>query len=544
MAQGWIWVRRVAVAAIAVGLVLRFANLDRKVYWHDEAYTSLRVAGYIGPAVEDATRDRPTLTAAELLNYQQLPPSPSLADCWNALAHNPEHPPLYYLLAHGWGRLFGASVAGYRAIAAVFGAIALGGMFWLGRLLFPAQPAIAWVATALLAVSPLQLIYSQEAREYTLWAVGLLLAHGTLVRAMGLGTGRAWVAYGLAMGLAWYGSLMTVLLGLSHLVYIALSYLVSQKSDYEPHHESHQKPHLPVWMAFGAANGLGLGLFAPWLWVIGQNWGRLRTVTAWANEPRPLAYLAQFWGLHYSATVVDFNAPLNHPFTVVGPALVLLLLGLGLRHLWRVYPRSVALFLSCGLLVPPLVLIGGDVVRSSQFSGTTRYFFPSLLLVPLAIAPLIVHGLRAPRRAPAWAAALLALLLTLGMCSGVANNRALTWWNKTVGYSNLYLGDYLRQVPEPVVLVGASGIAFGEALSLSHYLRPDTPLWLLPDMAMPSPDRLQAVLQTRPGATLFLLKPPPALLSTVPLGWQAIPTTEAAQFAPADLVKLVAPQRP
>ncbi|MGB3201159.1 MAG: hypothetical protein WBA99_09660, partial [Nodosilinea sp.] len=95
MAKGWIWGRRVAIVAIAVGLILRFANLDRKVYWHDEAYTSLRVAGYIGPAVSDAVTDRPDLTAADLLRYQQLPQTPSLVNTWNALSAHPEHPPAY-----------------------------------------------------------------------------------------------------------------------------------------------------------------------------------------------------------------------------------------------------------------------------------------------------------------------------------------------------------------------------------------------------------------------------------------------------------------
>ena len=537
MAKGWIWVRRVAIAAVTIGLVLRFANLDRKVYWHDEAYTSLRVAGYIGPAIEESTRDRPDLTAADLFRYQQMPPAPSLADCWLALANNPEHPPLYYLLAHGWGRLFGASVAGYRAIAAVFGAIALAVMFWLGRLLFPASPAIAWVAVALLAVAPVQLIYSQEAREYTLWAVGLLLAHGTLMRAMERRRASAWIAYGLSLGLAWYGSLMTVLLGLSHVTYVALSQLSPMtwlKSD--------QKPlSLKTWAAFMLANGLGLGLFAPWLWVIVRQWARLRTVTAWANEPRPLEYLAQFWGLHYSAMVVDFNAPLSHPFTLFGPALVLLVVGLGLGHIWRAQPRSVALFLSCGLLVPPLVLIGGDIVRGSQFSGTTRYFFPSLVLLPLAIAPLITHWLTALQKIPkALGAALLALLLAVGMASGMANNRAQTWWNKTIGYSNIQVASYLNQVSDPMVLLGANGIALGEALSLSHYLQPDTALWLLPEPDMPSLDRLQAVLELRPQATLFLLKPSPTLLDSVPSGWQTT-LIDTGQFAPSDLVQLTPP---
>ncbi|MBD2113559.1 MULTISPECIES: glycosyltransferase family 39 protein [Cyanophyceae] len=524
MAKGWVGVKGVAIAAIAVGLVLRFSNLDRKVYWHDEVYTSLRVAGYIGPAVEDAVLDRPDLAPADLLRYQQMPPSPSLSACWDALANHPEHPPLYYLAAHGWGRIFGASVGGYRAIAAIFGAIALAAMFWLGRQLFPLHPPVAWLATALMAVSPVQIIYSQEAREYSLWAVGLLLAHGALARAVRLNQPLAWLAYGLALGLSWYGSLMTGLLGLSHLVFMALT----------------QRQRRP-WMGFVLAQGLGIGLFTPWIWTIVRRWDRLKEVTAWTDDPQSLDYLAKLWGLHYSATVVDFNLPIDHLFTVVGPALVLGLVTVSLVQIGRHYPRSTAVFLGCGLLLPPLVLICGDIVRTGQISTNTRYFFPSLLLVPLAIAPLLNAGLAAAsQRSRAVGAALLALLLTLGIASGFANNRAFTWWNKSLSYPNLAIANYLNEQNASVVIFGESGIALGEAISLSHYLNPETALWLLPERTLPPVTTLQAVAQDQP--RLFLFEPPSTMLDAVPPGWQIAPTADVNGFAPNDLVRLIPPQ--
>ncbi|WP_156119574.1 glycosyltransferase family 39 protein [Leptolyngbya sp. KIOST-1] len=525
MAQGWIWVwvRRVAIAAIALGLVLRFAHLDRKVYWHDEAYTSLRVAGYQGTEVLEAVLDRPSLTAADLQRYLQMPPEPSLGRTWMALAHNPEHPPLYYLLAHGWGRLWGASVWGYRAIAAIFGAIALPLVFWLTRQLFPAQPGTAWVAAALAALAPVQIIYSQEAREYGLWMVGLLLAHGTLVRALRSGTWSAWGLYGLAVGLAWHGSLLTGLLCLSH-----GAVLLGQRQR-------------QAWIGFGLAQGLGLALFTPWMWTIVHFWHRLRAVTAWTNEPKPLEVLAQLWGLHYSATVVDFNPPLYRWYTGLGPLLVLALLAVALGYLWRRQPRAVALFLTCGLLVPPLVLIGSDLLRNGQISTNSRYFLPSLLLVPVAIAPLITAGLSAPgRRRPALAGALLALLLTLGLASAAVNTRAVTWWNKSLSYPNIYLATYLNQLPDPVLIFNRNGIALGEALSLSHYLRPDTRMWLLPAETLPADD-LKTLGETHPGATLILFEPSPVLLETVPPGWQTALATDTDRFAPTDLVRLLPP---
>jgi uncharacterized membrane protein len=520
-----VWVKRIALGAIAVGLVLRFAHLDRKVYWHDEVFTSLRVAGYVGSQVQAEVGDRPNLTAADLLRYQQLPSVPSLADTWAALADHPEHPPLYYLLAHGWGRLFGASVWGYRAIAAGFSAIALLAMFWLGRQLFPPNatmpPTAAWIATALFALSPVQLIYSQEAREYSLWVVGLLLAHGALVRAVRQKTAAAWVLYGLALALAWYGSLMTALLGLSHLVFIALS-----------------QRQLKTWLAFACAHSLAIGLFAPWLWVMASGWERVQTVTAWANEATPLAFLAQFWGLHYSSTVVDFNAPLSHPFTVVGPALAIALLMVSLRHLIHKHPRQVALFIGCGLLVPPLVLIGGDVIRGSQFSGATRYCFPALVLVPLAIAPLIDYQLAHSQRPQRLiGATLMALLLALGLTSGLAHSRALTWWNKSFSSSNYALAAHFNQMPAPVILLEPGNNTLGEAISLSHRLTPSTGVWLLPENRLPSGATLQTVMQAQPQTAIFVVNPTGELLDTLPPDWQI----EVETSVPAYLVQLKPP---
>ncbi|MGF1519721.1 MAG: glycosyltransferase family 39 protein [Nodosilinea sp.] len=521
MSHSEVWVKRMAIAVIVIGLVLRFAHLDRKVYWHDEVFTSLRVAGYMGPRVGAAVVDRPTLTAADLLQYQQLPAVPSLADTWATLADHPEHPPLYYLLAHGWARLFGATVGGYRAIAAVFGAIALLAVFWLGRHLFPSTPTTAWIATALFAVSPVQLIYSQEAREYSLWVVGLLLAHGALVRSLRLGTPFSWLAYGLTLGLSWYGSLMTALLVLSHWGVMALG----------------QQPRR-AWAGFVLSQGLGLALFSPWLWILVQQWGRLRTVTAWTSITSPLGFLARLWGLHYSATVVDFNAPLDHALSLAGPVLGLGLLAIALGHLWRRHPRPVAVFFSCGLLIPPLVLIGVDLVRQGQISSTTRYFFPSLVLVPLAIAPLVAHGLAAPRRAARLAGAtLLALLLTLGLTSGAAYSRAPAWWNKGFSSSNYAIAAYLNQMPSPVILLESGSNALGEAISLSHNLNPDTVVWLLPEKTLPSGETLQQMVQAQPQTALFVINPSGELLDTLPAHWQI----EVDETVPAYLVQLKPP---
>jgi uncharacterized membrane protein len=509
----WFGVKQVAIVAIALGILLRFSHLDRKVYWHDEVFTSLRVAGYLGPEVNAELFTNRTITASELLQYQQFPPDASLAKTWTSLVDHPEHPPLYYLMAHGWGRWWGASVAGYRAIAALFGVLALPLMYWLGRELFPKTLATAWIAVALLAVSPVHFIYSQEAREYSFWVAGMLLANLALLRAVRLKTQAAWLGYGMAMALSWYGSLVTALLGLSHLVFVGLT----------------QRPR--QWLAFALVSALGLGLFAPWLWVVGQQWQRLQSVTAWAREPSPFAFLSKLWGLHYSATVADFNAPLDHWFTWLGPLLLLSLVAISLVHVWRYYEREVGLLLTCLLLITPLVLIGGDLIRSGKISGTTRYFFPSLIAVPLLLAPWIADLLAATKPLQKTLGRLvLASLLALGIASVGTNLRAPAWWNKSISYPNPFIAAYLNTVPDPLVIFGPNSNALGEAISLSYHLQPTTVLWLLADKQMPP---------TLPEPkTPFLFKPDGPLQTSAQSHWQMAPVEEAEGFAGPNLIKL------
>ncbi|NJL48313.1 MAG: hypothetical protein HC929_13550 [Leptolyngbyaceae cyanobacterium SM2_5_2] len=513
MTYGWFRVKLLALVAIALGILLRFSHLDHKVYWHDEVFTSLRIAGYLGPQVNAQLFTNRTITAGELLQYQQFPVDASLARTWTSLVDHPEHPPLYYLMTYSWGRWWGASVAGYRAIAALFGVLALPLMYWLGRELFPTNPAVAWIAVVLLSISPVHVIYSQEAREYSLWVVGMLLANLALLRALRLDTRAVWLGYGVAIALSWYGSLVTALLGLSHLVFVGLT----------------QRPR--QWLAFALAFVLGLGLFAPWLWVVGQQWQRLQTVTAWTREPSPLAFLTKLWGLHYSATVADFNLPLDHWFTWLGPLLLLGLVALALVHVWRHYGRETGLFLTSLLLISPLVLIGSDLIRSGKISGTTRYFFPSLIAVPLLLAPWIADLLAASKPlAKTLGRLTLASLLILGITSVGTNLRAPAWWNKSISYPNPFIAAYLNTVPDPLVIFGPNSNALGEAISLSYDLKPTTVLWLLADKQMPP---------TLPEPkTPFLFKPDGPLQTSAQSHWQMTPVEEAEGFAGPNLIKL------
>ncbi len=79
------------------------------------------------------------------------------------------HPPLYYLLLHGWQRLLGDGAAMVRLPSALLGIAAIPVLYWAGRIFVGRRAAM--VAATLLAVSPFHVRYGQEARMYALMAL-------------------------------------------------------------------------------------------------------------------------------------------------------------------------------------------------------------------------------------------------------------------------------------------------------------------------------------------------------------------------------------
>jgi uncharacterized membrane protein len=79
-------------------------------------------------------------------------------------------------------------VTAFRGTSALFGLLLPAAAFWLMRELFGRGP-VPWVAAALVAFSPLHLLYAQEARQYALWMLLFLASSAALQRALALRAG-------------------------------------------------------------------------------------------------------------------------------------------------------------------------------------------------------------------------------------------------------------------------------------------------------------------------------------------------------------------
>ncbi len=120
----------------AVGFAVRFATIGLQSYHHDEVITAARV-----------------LPGSFIHMLREVRASES-------------NPPLYYVLAWGWSKLFGTGEAGLRSLSALFGAITIPVAFLIGKELLSRRAGL--IAAALVALNPMLIWYSQEARSYAL----------------------------------------------------------------------------------------------------------------------------------------------------------------------------------------------------------------------------------------------------------------------------------------------------------------------------------------------------------------------------------------
>ncbi|MEB3359285.1 MAG: glycosyltransferase family 39 protein [Synechococcales bacterium] len=496
------------IATLVLGIFFRLAHLDRKIYWHDEVFTSLRAAGYIGEEVGAQLFDGEIRAVSDLLVYQSLNPELGWDDTWRSLQTHPEHPPLYYLLARLWMSWFGSSVAAVRSLSVLFGLLALPAMYWLARELF-AQPLTPWVAIALFAVSPFQVLYAQEARQYSLWVLATLLASAALLRALRRPSPGRWLLYAATLMLNFYTSLFSVLTVMAHGLYSLAR------------NRGRVRPLLPMVGAIALAGVC----FLPWIVVLLSNWDEFQRKTGWTNHRGDRAFLAKLWGLHFSSSLVDWGLDISHPYTYIVPPLVLALLGYAVYVLYRHRPVGAAeqpwLFIGLLMLMPVVAFILPDLVLGGQRSAHTRYFVLSQVGIQLAIAALITHHLSQPAgRSRQFTTGFLSLLLILGVTSCTLSAQAHTWWSKGLSFWNGAVATVLNPLEAPLVVSPAGATSLGNVLSLAHAVDGDTRFQLLPAGAVPDlagtsgerflfhpSDRFLQALQATP-ITLEPLVPP------------------------------------
>lgn len=480
------------ISLLLLGIFFRFVNIERKVYWHDEVYTSLRINGYNGDRAVGKLFTGQVITTEDVLKFQRPSPDKGFGDALARLIEHPEHPPLYYAIAHFWTRIFGGSVAATRSLSAVISLFVFPALYWLCWELFQ-HPIVGWYAVALMSVSPFHVLYAQEARQYSLWTVVTLIAGASLLRAIRLQTWKSWVFYGCAIALNFYTFLLSIWFALSCAVYVlGIEGFRLTKTT----------------IRFFLSSCLGLILFSPWLWVIFSNYFQFQDKTSWTKTKEPLAFLSTLWGLHLNSVFVDLGFDLYSIFSYIFTFVFIVLLSHAIFLLCRQTPRRIWWFIILLIILPTLGLILPDLLRGGRASSASRYFIPTYIGIQIAVAHLFSQKISSSKtRERQIASIFFATLISLSTISCSIVSSKYTWWNKVISYHNAEIAEIVNQTERPLVVSDDYEINTGNLISLTHKLDPKVKLLFVKRPNIPQiPPHFNPV---------FLYNPSPELLEAL-----------------------------
>ncbi|WP_199248391.1 glycosyltransferase family 39 protein [[Phormidium] sp. ETS-05] len=493
----------VIIVVLALGIFFRFANIDKKIYWIDEVHTTLRAAGYKKlEFVENAPAGK-ILTIDELQTFQRLSPERGWGDTITALAGNAEHTPLYYLLTRLWMEWFGSTPAVTRSLAALLSLLVFPSLYWLCWELFR-SPTVGWISMALVAVSPLQVLYAQEARQYSLLTAAILLSSAALLRALRLQIElmllfynvpivRSWVIktkeissskfyiktwgiYAATVALMLYTHLLGVLVVFSHGLYVGITYRFSR-----------------AFKNYVIAAWAGVVSLFPWIVLYFINSSK---IGGWIARDIPQWNLIKRWFINLNTVFLDvqvgykqqlfdvesgLDLPLDmrHVLFYTIPLMVILV-AYAIYFLCQETSKRVWVFVVTLIAGSGLALMLPDLISGGQRSGIARYLIPSYLGIQIAVAYLFtsctIWNTTSPRQKTLWQI-IFAAILTSGIISCAVSSQAETWWHKYSCYYDPEVAAIINQSQTPLVISSRERVS--RLMSLSYKLKPDTKLLLV-----------------------------------------------------------------
>ena len=455
------WLRYLAIGLLILGIFFRFYHLDGKVFWLDEARTSLRMSGHTKTEFLQEVYTGKVIDLQTLQQYQR-PDDTSWGDTLHALEGNAEQSPLYFLLARLWTQIFGYSVGSIRSLSAVISLLGFPCLFWLCRLLFEQNQTVAWVATGIVAISPLHVLYAQEARPYSLWTVLILASSAVLLWALrspqrSLQARRRWIAYGVLVALGLYTQLLFGLVILAHALYVA----IVEK------HQSKWRWSLTT-RSFLLATGGGVLAFSPWLLLLLHSLSQVNEATSATTRSFPFGYLLNQWFLNLNRVFINGEL---YSFNLV----LVLLVSYALFFLWRKTPQRTWLFVLTLVAVPFLALAIPDVRMGGERSLRIRYLFPAYLGIQIACAYLLTSQAIAIEWAKTWKQKIwqfvLAIVLAGGILACSVNAQTQVGWSKSIRKSGYYpvAANLINRADRPLVISDEPDI---DILSFSYELKP------------------------------------------------------------------------
>ena len=466
-----LWLKILVITIVGLSIFFRFTSLGQKIYCGDESWTSVAISGHTLNELKQEISDSKGVVPITIFNkYQHINTDRNVGDTVNYLiTSDPQHPPLYYVMLRLWVQIFGDSATGIRSLSAVISLLIFPCVYWLCLELFESH-LVGWVAIALFAVSPLQLYFAQEARQYGLWMVEILLSSIALLRSIRLGNLRNWIGYSLALTLGLYTHLFTILVAIAHGIYV----LIQQQFRFTK-----------VLGIYLIASFAAFLVFSPWLIVILSHIQTAINLTnGWSFKliDNQLELISIFL-VRVAQTFFDLNVNtaigLSYRFSQEGALfyriseLVFLftLLGTIIYFLVKSVDRIKIIFILLLGFIPSILLIALDLYSGGFRSIQIRYQLPLCISLEISVAYILCfYTLIENSWQQKIAKFAISALLVAGLVADVKFFQSESWWTQS---SVKYIAETVQSIQKSqnsLLVINQSPIDLGGILALSNYL--------------------------------------------------------------------------
>lgn len=460
------WLQVLVIATILFGCCIRFYDLGAKVYWEDETFTSLRVAGYTRQELIDANFQGRVIYPEALQNFQVINENKGALDTVASLADD-VHPPGYFFLLRLWAQGFGSgfdsgfgsSATAMRSLSALISLLLLPSVYWLCITLFerwPTRHDIGLLSIALVSVSPFHLIAATEARMYSLWAVLTTLSGVFLLRALRHHRRSDWILYTLTGIGSLYVHWFTVLVLFSQGLYL----LLVQGVKWTRLHKAY----------LFSLSAIGIAIL-PWVIFVGRRLTYVYSQTTWTAVDVSLLgesslthrWLSTATQLFFVPSALPQMVSFQWPLAFLATAVIA---GSIAFVAFRIQ-KSARLFLliSSGLIF--CLLAASDLALGGQRSTIFRYLIPAAITIEISVALTLIHSNQIASQAiGCW---LMIVLLVGGVFSQAADKASFTSVNQPL----VRVAEVLNTTPNSRLV---SDTRPSQLLPLANLLRSDQEL--------------------------------------------------------------------
>ncbi|MEQ9355702.1 glycosyltransferase family 39 protein [Coleofasciculus chthonoplastes] len=482
---------------LVLGIFLRFANLDQKVYNADEVRKIIWLSGHSSEAFKEEVFTGNIVSAEELKRYQYPSSDNNLTDVFKVLSGKTEHVPLHHIITRYWLKLF-RNPASAKTISVLLSFLYLPCFYWLCIELFK-SPLTGWVSMAIASVSPFHILASQNAGSYSLWTVTILLSSAALLRALRVQDRTSWLMYAITLTLGFYTHLFSVIVALGQLIYVLCieGFKFTKKI-----------------IDYGLACVLSIVLFSPWIIIFFLNLGRVDEGTSYYDQFKiSFSRLIMALYINIGNVFIDFyhrHGRLEKLFSLC----LFLLIIYSLYYLVRKTRINVWLFIVILVSLTPLLHIVANFITPSALHVQSRYYLPFHLGIQLSIAYLLASQMGSTSiklwQRRVWAIIFL-IIITLGIMSGTIlmqeRTANLDDQRGTASGKNLEIAPYLNQAKNPLVI---SETTHSFILALLYLVDDDVKFqFLQPDNVQQWQQKINLVENLGEFSDVFLLYPDP-----------------------------------